>query len=159
MAQMVKNLPAMQETQVQSVGWEDPLEKEMSTHSSILAWRIPWTEGAWQATVHGVTESLTRLTDYTVSSQAWQERSCFKSTHLVTMRGIFRSQMGGRGMTGCTLVAAKEKGPLSRSVSFLLLLSDVLLCQHGHRATGLPSRQRTRHSRLLHGSCGCLDLC
>ena len=43
-AQMVKNVPAMQETQVQSLGWEDPLEKEMATHSSILAWRIPWTE-------------------------------------------------------------------------------------------------------------------
>ena len=43
-AQMVKNLSAMQETQVQSLGWEDPLEKGMATHSSILAWRIPWTE-------------------------------------------------------------------------------------------------------------------
>ena len=40
-AQMVKNLPAMQETQVRSLGWEDPLEKEMATHSSILAWKIP----------------------------------------------------------------------------------------------------------------------
>ena len=44
MAQLVKNLPAMQETQVQSLGPEDPLEKEMATHSSTLAWRIPWTE-------------------------------------------------------------------------------------------------------------------
>ena len=44
MAQRVKNLPAMQETQVQSLGREDPLEKEMATHSSTLAWRIPWTE-------------------------------------------------------------------------------------------------------------------
>ena len=44
MAQAVKNLPAMQETRVQSLGREDPLEKEMATHSSILAWRIPWTE-------------------------------------------------------------------------------------------------------------------
>ena len=44
MAQMVKYLPAMQETQVQSLGGEDPLEKEMATHFSILAWRIPWTE-------------------------------------------------------------------------------------------------------------------
>ena len=44
MAQTVKNLPAMQETQVRSLGWEDPLEKEMVTHSSILAWEIPWTE-------------------------------------------------------------------------------------------------------------------
>ena len=42
-AQLVKNLPAMQETWVQSLGWEDPLEKGKATHSSILAWRIPWT--------------------------------------------------------------------------------------------------------------------
>ena len=44
MAQMVQHLPAMRETRVQSVGWEDLLEKEMATHSSILAWKIPWTE-------------------------------------------------------------------------------------------------------------------
>ena len=43
-AQMVKHLPTMQETWVQSLGWEDLLEKEMATHSSILAWKIPWTE-------------------------------------------------------------------------------------------------------------------
>ena len=43
-SQMVKNLPAVQETEVQSLGQEDPMEKEMATHSSILAWRIPWTE-------------------------------------------------------------------------------------------------------------------
>ena len=43
-AQMVKNLPAMQETQVHSLGQEDPLQKEMATHSRILAWEIPWTE-------------------------------------------------------------------------------------------------------------------
>ena len=41
---MANNLPTMQETQVQSLGWEDPLEKDMATHSSILVWRIPWTE-------------------------------------------------------------------------------------------------------------------
>ena len=44
MAQLVKNLPTMQETWVQSLGWEDALEKGKATHSSILAWRIPWTE-------------------------------------------------------------------------------------------------------------------
>ena len=44
MAQTVKNLPAMQETWVRSLGWEDPLEKGMATHSRILAWEIPWTE-------------------------------------------------------------------------------------------------------------------
>ena len=44
MAQRVKHLPAIRETHVRFLGWEDPLEKEMATHSSILAWRIPWTE-------------------------------------------------------------------------------------------------------------------
>ena len=43
-AQTIKNLPALQETQIHSLGWEDPQEKEMATHSSIFAWRIPWTE-------------------------------------------------------------------------------------------------------------------
>ena len=43
-AQRIKHVPAMRETQVQSLGWEDPLEKETATHSSILAWKIPWTE-------------------------------------------------------------------------------------------------------------------
>ena len=58
-AQRKKCLPAMQETQVRSLGWEDPLEKEMATHSSILAWRVLWTEEPEQATVHRVTESDT----------------------------------------------------------------------------------------------------
>ena len=52
----------MQETQVRSLGQEYPLEKGMATHSSILAWRIPWTE-KWWATVHGVAKNLTRLSD------------------------------------------------------------------------------------------------
>ena len=51
---MVKNLPAMQETWVRSLEWEDPLEKGMPTHSSILAWRISRHRGAWRATVYGV---------------------------------------------------------------------------------------------------------
>ena len=51
---MVKNLPAVQQTQLQSLGQEDPLENGMATHSSILAWRIPWTRGAWQAPIHGL---------------------------------------------------------------------------------------------------------
>ena len=62
-AQMVKNPPAMQETWARSLGWEDPLEKEMATHSSILGWRIPMDRGAWQATVHGVTKSQTQLSN------------------------------------------------------------------------------------------------
>ena len=63
-AQTVKNLPVMQETWLQSLGWEDPLEKEMATHFTILAWRIPMDRGAGQATtVHGVAKSRTRLSD------------------------------------------------------------------------------------------------
>ena len=59
MAQMVKNLPARQETWVHSLGWEDALEKGMDTYSSILAWRIPRTQepGRLPGTVHGITES------------------------------------------------------------------------------------------------------
>ena len=60
MAHMVKNLPAMQETQVQSLGLEDPLEKGMAIHSSVLAWEIPWTEEpGGLPTVHGVAKSWT----------------------------------------------------------------------------------------------------
>ena len=58
-AQLVKNLPAVQETWVQSLGWEDPLEKGKTTHSSILAWRIPQT-----VYFHEVAKSQTRLSDF-----------------------------------------------------------------------------------------------
>ena len=57
--QMVKNPPAIRETWVRSLGWEDPLEESMTTHSSILGWRIPMDRGAWWATVHEVAESQT----------------------------------------------------------------------------------------------------
>ena len=53
-AQLVKNPCAMQETWVQSLGWEDPLEEGTTTHSSILAWRIPMDRAAWRATVQGI---------------------------------------------------------------------------------------------------------
>ena len=59
MTQLVKNLSAIQETQVQSLAGEDALEKEIATHSSILASKNPWTEGVFRATVHGVTKSQT----------------------------------------------------------------------------------------------------
>ena len=54
---MVKNLPAVQETWVQSLGWEDPLEEGVATHSSILAWTIPMDRRAWWAIVHGIAKS------------------------------------------------------------------------------------------------------
>ena len=62
---MVKNLPDTQETWVQSLCREDPLEKEMAMHSSIFAWKIVMDRGAWWARVHGVTKSQTRLSDFT----------------------------------------------------------------------------------------------
>ena len=60
---MVKNLPAMRETWVQSLGWEDTLEKGMAIHSSILAWRILMDKGIWLAIVQGVTKNQTQLSD------------------------------------------------------------------------------------------------
>jgi len=63
-AQMVKNLPAMQETHVRSLGWENPLEKGMAIHFNILAWRIPWTEEPGELhAVQGVPKSQTGLND------------------------------------------------------------------------------------------------
>ena len=61
--QTVKNQPAMQETWVLSLGWENPLEESMATHPSVLAWRIPMDRRAWWATVHGVAKSWTQLSD------------------------------------------------------------------------------------------------
>ena len=63
MAQMVKNPPAVWETCVGSLDWEDSLQEGMATYSSILAWRIPMDRGAWWATVHEVAKSQTQLSD------------------------------------------------------------------------------------------------
>ena len=60
---MVKNPPAVQETWVLSLGQEDPLEKEIATHSSVLAWRITMDRGAWWTTVYGVAKSRTQLSN------------------------------------------------------------------------------------------------
>ena len=60
----MNKLPAMQETQVWSLGWEDPLEKEMATHSSILAWETPWTEEPGGLQSMGLQKSWTQLRDY-----------------------------------------------------------------------------------------------
>ena len=59
MAQTVKNLPAVWENWVRYLGWEDPSEEGMATHSNILTWRISMDRGAWRATVHGVAKNLT----------------------------------------------------------------------------------------------------
>ena len=74
-AQLVQNPPAMWETWVQSLGWEDPLEKGKATHSSILDWRIPWTDYI----VHGVAKSQTRLSNFHFH---FQIRKCTKATSI-----------------------------------------------------------------------------
>ena len=74
MAQSLKCLPATRETQVRPLGWEDPLEKEMATHSNILAWRIPWTEEPGRLQSVG-SQSQTRLSDF-MHSLIWR-LSCF----------------------------------------------------------------------------------
>ena len=73
-AQTVKNLPAIQETSVWSMGQEDPLEEALATHSSILAWRIPVDRGAWRAPIHRIAKSQTRLSDqHFMPSNRWQQ--------------------------------------------------------------------------------------
>ena len=63
LAQMAKNPPTMWETWARSLGWENPVEEGMATHSSIFAWRIPMERGAWRATVHGVAKGRTPLSE------------------------------------------------------------------------------------------------
>ena len=71
-AQWLKSLTAMQETRVQALGWEDPLEKKIATHSSTLAWKIPWTEKPGRPTVFwGVAKSRTRLSDFTFTFKSY----------------------------------------------------------------------------------------
>ena len=81
-AQAVKNPPAMWETWVRSLGWEDPLEKGRAAHSSILAWRIPKDRSTWRATVHGITKGQTRLSDEAQPSTAHEIYIASISTNL-----------------------------------------------------------------------------
>ena len=98
-AQAVNNPPAMWETWVQSLGWEDPLEEDMATHSSILAWRIPMDREAWQTTVHGVVKSRTLLSDLsTYTSYKYlhcppnKTHSLSKTTNSTQLCNIFNFQ-------------------------------------------------------------------
>ena len=81
MAQTVKRLPAVRETWVQSLGWKDPLEKEMATHSSTLAWKIPWMEEPG-GLVHGVAKSQTRLSDFTFYFKSYQRDIVITMTNI-----------------------------------------------------------------------------
>ena len=96
-AQMVKCLSTMQETRVQTLGREDLLQKEMGTHCSILAQKNPMDGGAWQATVHGVAKSWTRLSDFTFTLQISHSRL------QLLMRGVNSGRQTGRPSGGQSL--------------------------------------------------------
>ena len=85
LAQTVKNPPAMRETWVWFLGWEDPLEEGLATHSSIFAWRSTMDRGAWRAPVHGVSKSWTRLSNQAYT-QVYLQFSGVKSTPVVVQK-------------------------------------------------------------------------
>ena len=91
-AQMVKNLPAMQETWIWSLGWEDPLEKGMATHCSILAWRSPWTEEPGELhTVHEITKSDTTESDWHTHKTQEFHNFCFRTKCLKKFQKYLKS--------------------------------------------------------------------
>ena len=127
-AQTVKNLPAMQETQVQSLDWEDSLEKGMVTHSNILAWRIPWTEepsrlySPWGLKESHMTEKLTHMCTHThkhthtLSQESYLRGSWVKigdPTRVILFKGTSQAnnpailQQGLRGIKSTYLESMK----------------------------------------------------
>ena len=78
---MLKHLPTMRKTQVQSLGWEDPLEKEIATHSSILAWRIPWTEEPGELQSMGPKES--DMIEQLTRTHTHLRQNALKAFHLI----------------------------------------------------------------------------
>ena len=93
---MVKNPPALQETQIQSLDWKDPMEKGMATHSSILACGIPCMDrGAWWATVHGVTKS--RNTGSILWWEDSQEKEIATHSSILAWAIPWTEEPGGRG--------------------------------------------------------------
>ena len=111
---MVENLPAMQETQVQSLEWEDPLEKEMATHSRVLAWRIPWTEEPGGLQSMGSQKSQTWLSNY----QRPTTRQVFE--HAFDLEAFFPS--------------LQRKNRAQKTQSYLALLFFNLVNIYQHRA-------------------------
>ena len=92
LAQRLKRLPGMRETRVRSLGWEDPLEKEMATHSSTLAWRIPWREKPGRLLVHGVAKSWTWLGNFTfLFLSRYMPRSGIAGSHCGFIPSILRN--------------------------------------------------------------------
>ena len=94
---MVKSLPAMQETEVQSLGQEDPLEKGMETHFNILAWEIPWTRGAWWAITWGCKVLNMKKSSLCFPSGSNSKESACNVGDLGSIPGLERSPREGNG--------------------------------------------------------------
>ena len=159
----VKNLPAMQETQVWSLGQEDPLEKGMATHSSTLAWRILWTGGAWQASVHGVSKSWTPLTLSLLLFKA-----CRKIIYCISNKKILRRMKLSQWLmllnTIYTPEPQNENNPqLSTILGVLIFLSKYLEKSHTEilivfwllppliwKGNKLHSKKSAVHAYLIH---------
>ena len=126
MAQTVKHLSTMRETQVRALIWEDPLEKEMAIHSSTIAWKIPWTEEPGRL-VYGVAKSQTQLSDFTYLST-------------LNLEGMDSLAVISHGRFACALVPCPGKLPAIWvnvfSVECLLYASQ--LCAR-HPAAYLPA--------------------
>ena len=122
-AQMVKNPPAMWETWVPSLGWEDMLEEGIATHSSILAWRIPMGRGAWLATVHGVAKRSQRV------GHDWATKHI---EHLVLGRPLH--QIMGEEITQWSLYPGMKSSSLS-------LDTQRMYCQQFSQGTGLKGQE------------------
>ena len=161
MAQRLKRLPTMRETWVRSLGWEDPLEKEMATHSSVLAWRIPWREEpsrlqstGSQRVGHDWVTSLSPSLSFLYSSDWWT--SCFNRRQMVGgwwpefARGVGKlsdlgnlyeefSRMGRLFIYGCAgssllcglFSSCGEQGLLLVAVHGLLIVVASLVAEHG----------------------------
>ena len=114
-AQMVKNLPAMQETQVQSLGWEDPLEKEMAIHSSTLAWKIPWTEEPGRLQSMG--SERVRHNEHLSTCKAWLGHMQNNFHHLVVPESeevLKQNDMGvSQGHTSLLKENSKTRDPVT----------------------------------------------
>ena len=108
----------MQETRVQSLGWEDPLEENVATHSSILAQRMPWTRGTWRATVHGIPKSWACLSNWVGMYMHSQFND--KSKKMVHTR--FRTEFGWGGRERGDGLPWEEH----RSSSFCIQTSGIL---------------------------------
>ena len=127
-AQTVKNLPVMGKTQVQSLGWEDPLEKEMATHSNILAWRIPWTEDPG-----GVEKSLT-LSLFSTNCLGYVGAcfatilllACFRKHHLG--KGSINSLTSELNQSSVHLFYKAQDGKYFRLCAHVVSVTTALLC-------------------------------